>query len=396
VRSLGARLALAVLLAVLGALLLAPLRAAVSPGSAPTALAFDAAERARIGELGPWPPAVPRDASNRVSGHRSAIAFGEVLFHSARLSSVGGLRCASCHEPWRSFTDARALGLGAAQGGRNTMSLLNVGLQHEFGWDGANDSLWAQSIRPLLDPREMRMSPAQAAALLRDDPQLAALYQRAFGSAPSGDDDAVLADIGKALAAYEETLVSERTPFDAFRDAIASGDRIAAARYPIDAQRGLRVFAGAGQCVACHGGANFSDGRFHRSRIASMLPDGEPDSGRRAGAQHLLASRFNLLGRFNDDARRTTAAATRDAAADIARSGEFRTPSLRDVAATGPFMHDGSVANLCDAIAPHASMQASDPVELSLAQRRDVVAFLRSLSVEPQPPHVDAAVFRCR
>ena len=132
-RSLGARLALAVLLAVLGALLLAPLRAAVSPGSAPTALAFDAAERARIGELGPWPPAVPRDASNRVSGHRSAIAFGEVLFHSARLSSVGGLRCASCHEPWRSFTDARALGLGAAQGGRNTMSLLNVGLQDLFG-----------------------------------------------------------------------------------------------------------------------------------------------------------------------------------------------------------------------------------------------------------------------
>ena len=166
-------------------------------------------ELASIGSLGPWPPPAARDASNRVSGRAEAAALGEALFHTTRLSTVGGLRCASCHAPWRRFTDGRARALGAEAGARNTPSLLNVRLQHWFGWDGANDSLWSQSIRPMLDAREMRADAAHVARALRDDEALKRLYALAFGHAPPADDERALVDAGKALAAYQETLASE-------------------------------------------------------------------------------------------------------------------------------------------------------------------------------------------
>ena len=149
------------------------------------ALPFDrpllrADELASIATLGPWPPPAVRDESNRVSGRAEAAALGEVLFHSTRLSTVGGLRCASCHEPWRQFTDGRALALGAQTGARNTPTLLNARLQHWYGWDGANDSLWSQSIRPMVDAREMRADAAHVARALREDESLMRLYASSY------------------------------------------------------------------------------------------------------------------------------------------------------------------------------------------------------------------------
>lgn len=370
--------------------------------SAGAPLRFDPATLAQVIALGPWPPAAAHDASNRVSGQPRAIAFGEVLFHSARLSSVGGLRCASCHEPWRGFTDGRALGLGAAPGARNTLSLHNVGQQRWFGWDGANDSLWAQSIRPLLDPREMGVDAAHVGALVRGDAALARLYAQAFGAAPAaGNDEALLVDIGKALAAYEETIVTPRTPFDAFRDALERGDGdAAAARYPRDAQRGLALFVGRGRCIACHTGAGFRDGLFHRSRIVSTLADGTPDTGRAAGIKHLAASRYTRLGRFNDAPADPSARALESAPGDAGAVNDFRTPGLREVALTGPYMHDGSVVSLCEAMRPHAALagdigSGEAAPELSSAERRDLVAFLLTLSARELPPFVDRATLAC-
>ena len=348
-----------------------------------------AGERAAIASLGPWPPAQTRDASNRLSGRADAVALGEALFHSTRLSTVGGLRCATCHEPWRRFTDGRALALGAETGGRHTPSLLNVRLQRWFGWDGANDSLWSQSIRPMLDPREMRSDASRIAAALREDAALERLYSTAFGRGPPADDEAALVDVGKALAAYEETLTSERTPFDALRDAIVRGDADAAARYPAAARRGLRLFVGRGGCIACHSGANFSDGEFHRSRIVSRLPGGAPDNGRTLGVAKLLASPYSRSGRFSDDASASAMPVP------LAQAGAFRTPGLREVETTAPYMHDGSVANLCDAVLPHATTEGTAPAVLSSAERRDVVAFLRTLSA-PREAIVDEAALGCR
>ena len=332
-----------------------------------------------------------RDASNRVSGRAEAAALGEALFHSTRLSTVGGLRCASCHEPWRRFTDGRARALGAEAGARNTPSLLNVRLQHWFGWDGANDSLWSQSIRPMLDAREMRSDAAHVAQALRDDETLKRLYALAFGHAPPADNETALVDAGKALAAYQETLTSDRTPFDAFRDALARGDFDAAERYPVAAQRGLRLFIGSGQCIACHAGPNFSDGEFHRSPIVSKLHDGTRDSGRALGLEKLLASPYARSGRFNDEIN----AAPRPAA-QPAEAGAFRTPGLREVSATAPYMHDGSIANLCDALQPHAALEGRPMPALTLAERRDVVAFLRTLSAQERAVLIDEDAMICR
>jgi len=331
-------------------------------------------ELTRIASLGPWPPPEARDPSNRVSGRAEAVALGEALFHSTRLSTVGGLRCASCHEPWRRFTDGRARARGAAEGARNTPTLLDVRLQRWFGWDGGNDSLWSQSIRPMLDPREMHADAAHVAAALRDDATLRPLYLAAFGHAPPADDETALVDAGKALAAYQETLVSGRTPFDAFRDALGRGDAAVAARYPAAAQRGLRLFVGRGGCIACHGGPGFSDGDFHASRIASTLHDGAPDAGRSLGLEKLRTSAYARGGRFADAAGTAPPLVPRPAP-----PGAFRTPGLRELVATAPYMHDGSVANLCDALKPHAAREGQTPPALSLAERRDVVAFLRSL-----------------
>src|SRR5438874_10042745 len=181
-----------------------------------------AEEQLRIVTHGPWPPPARHDSTNRVSGRREAIALGERLFFEPRLSGTGSVLCATCHVPFRAFQDARARAFGLAETERNTPTLLNVAFYRRYGWDGARDSLWSQSIRPLLEPREMRSSAAHVAALVRK--RFAPDYASAFGAPPPADDEAVLADVGKALAAYQETLITGRTPFDDFRDALERRD----------------------------------------------------------------------------------------------------------------------------------------------------------------------------
>jgi cytochrome c peroxidase len=243
----------------------------------------------------------------------------------------------------------------------------------------------------MLDVREMHSDAAHVAQALRDDETVARLYALAFGHAPPADDEAALVDAGKALAAYQETLVSERTPFDAFRDALGRGDGAAAQRYPAAAQRGLRLFIGSGRCIACHAGPNFSDGEFHRSLIVSKLHDGTHDSGRALGLEKLLASPYARNGRFDDEG-----GAARAPASQPAEAGAFRTPGLREVSATAPYMHDGSIANLCDALQPHAALEGRPMPPLTLAERRDVVALLRTLSAQERAVLIDEDAMACR
>lgn len=302
-------------------------------------------EREAILALGPWPPAAPRDARNPASGRPDGIAFGEALFHSPHLSP-SGLRCASCHEPWRHFTDGRAVALGVAAGSRNTPSLLDVALHRHYGWDGARDDLGAQSLRPLDDVREMPATPAQLAAFVRGDAATSARYARVFGAPPGPDDARVRHDIGLALAAYVETLATPRTPFDDWRDRLAAtGDAAPTAAFPAPALRGLRLFAGSAGCAACHAGPAFSDDAAHVSLVRSRAAPRGPDDGRPGGPP--------------------------DA---------FRTPGLRAAAATAPYLHDGSAARLCDAVRPHAADPGHAAAAPTAGERSDIVAFLRTLS----------------
>jgi cytochrome c peroxidase len=325
-------------------------------------------ERAILEGLGPWPAAISPDRSNRFSGQADAIAQGRLLFQDPTLSSSGTVSCATCHNPHYAFTDARPVAQGQGKLERNTPSLLNLAGQRWYGWDGASDNLWAASLRPLVNAQEMdqRTSTTQ------------------------------LVDLAKKLAAYIETLRSPRTGFDLYRDAVLQGEafRVNEAQFPAAARRGLRIFLASG-CTACHAGPSLTNGEFHDIGIDFFLPrrTGEParvDSGRFGGLQRLAHDPFTRASTYSDAAdRMSDAIAVRTVRLEPRHFGEWKTPSLRGVAKTAPYMHNGSLATLRDVVRHysqfnpdrvHADGEALlKPLGLSDPQIEDLVAFLESL-----------------
>ena len=358
--------------------------------SAASAATFSDEDARKIATHGPWPAPWSRDPSNRVSGNPHAIDLGERLFFERRLSVNGRLSCSSCHLPERNWTDGLPRAVGLKEVDRNAPSVVNVRYHHWFGWDGAHDSLWAQSINPILDPRELGMSAASVAKLLREDKDLSCRFRRTYGSAPAPDDEKVLVDAAKALAAFQETLVSGRTAFDDFRDALGRGDQAAMARYPEAAQRGLKLFVGKGACDTCHSGPAFTNGEFHDTGIPFFVRPGEVDPGRYGGIKKVLADRMNLLGPYNDDPKRSTAVGTRHVSLEQRNFGEFKVPSLRNLESSMPYMHNGSLATLRDVVKHYSEISPdrlhSDgeailkPLHLSDSEVADLVAFLGTLS----------------
>ena len=352
---------------------------------------WSAEETRRILSHGPWPPAPARDPGNAVAGQRAAAELGQRLFFDARLTMDRSMSCASCHLPALAFADGRPRSMGREALDRNAPSLWNAVHERWYGWDGAADSLWSQSLRALLDPREMATNPAQVQQVLSGDAELACRYRRAFARAPGGDPETVMVDAAKALGAFVGSLTSGRTAFDAFRDALARADRRAAARYPADAQRGLRLFIGRGQCSTCHVGALFSNGEFGDIGAPFFVRPGLVDPGRHGGIQALQASRYNLLSRFSDAAPTDpTSLKTRHVQLQHRNFGEFKVPALRNVALTGPYLHDGQLATLDDVVRHYSELNLErlhadgdrilQPLKLSAGESADLVAFLRSLS----------------
>jgi len=371
---------------------------------------FSADEQRRILAHGPWPPPRAHDPGNAQSGRREAITLGQALFFEVRLSSNDIFACATCHEPALAFADGRSRSLGRGLLERNAPSLWNAVHERWQGWDGAADSLWSQSIRPILHPKEMNASAAQVREFVAGERELACRYRRSFGKPPSAaedDDEAVLVNVAKAIGAFVATLVSGRTPFDDFRDALARGDRRAMARYPAAAQRGLQLFVGRGRCNVCHSGPMFSNGEFGDTGLNFFVRPGEVDPGRHGGIAALRASPYNLLGRFSDaGAASPVATKTRHVEPRHRNFGEFKVPSLRHVALTAPYMHDGQLATL-DAVVRHYSElnlerlhadgeRILQPLHLNEGERADLVAFLGTLTApdlhkwRPRAPPRDA------
>jgi cytochrome c peroxidase len=354
------------------------------------AATFTDDEARKIQSHGPWPAPWSPDPSNRVSGNKNAIDLGERLFFERRLSSNGQISCSHCHLPERNWSDGLPRAKGLAEVDRNAPSVVNVRYHHWFSWDGAHDSLWAQSINPILDPRELGMSVASVTKFVRSDRDLACRFRKTFGSAPAADDENLLVDLAKALAAFQETLVSGPTAFDDFSDALARGDRAAMARYPENAQRGLKLFVGKGACDTCHVGPAFTSGEFHDTGIAFVARPGQVDPGRYGGIKKLLADRMNLLGPYNDDPKRSTAAGTQHVSLEQRDFGEFKVPSLRNLESSMPYMHNGSLATLrdvvkhCSEISPDRLHSDGEAILKSLrltdGETADLVAFLQTLS----------------
>lgn len=369
--------------AVLGALAVLLPAAAVATDDAP----FTEGEVRAILAHGPWPAPATQDPSNRVSGNRAAIELGERLFFDTRMSAAGKFACVTCHVPERNWTDNRTRGAAAADVDRNTPTLMNVRLGRWFGWGGGADSLWSQTIRPILDTRELGASARHVAELVRKDEQLSCRYRKSFGAPPSpADDEAVLVDVAKALAAFQETFESPATPFDRFRNALARGEPIRPELYSEAARRGLRIFIGRGNCSTCHGGPNFTGGEFHDNGFSALAAQGRVDRGRIEGLKEVQASRFNLQGPYNDAPAKVAAERPRDLQ-EPNKPSAFKVPTLRHLMLTAPYGHHGDIETLAEVVRHYSERGSSQlkPLKLTAREQTDLVVFLESLSTLNNP-----------
>jgi len=403
---------------------------AATPAAPDDRALYTADELARIYRRSPL-GALPTLPANGVADGASAAALGQFLFFDTRLSANGDVACATCHQPARGFSDGRALAKGLAAGTRNTPSLLNAALNHWFFWDGRADSLWSQALQPLEGPREAGGDRLHIAHLVADDAALSAAYQRVFGELPPLADTArfppharpdpdpqssmaeawqamapadrtkvnrVFGNIGKAIEAYERKLVGGASPFDTYVEGLRTGDPAKEAALSPAATRGLKLFVGAANCHACHTGPALSDGEFHNLGLP-LLPGEEPDRGRAAGMTLLHADIFNAAGPFSDEPIEIATRRLETLPPLKSQLGAFKTPSLRNVALTAPYMHDGRFATLPEVLefyaqgkpASHGRLVGTRDLTLNLVprltpeQRSDLVAFLGALTGAPLP-----------
>jgi len=371
---------------------------------------------------------VAPDATNRVADDPEAARFGQQLFFEPRLSVSGAVSCASCHDPERAFTDGLRRSVGLAEGPRNAQGLLDIADLPWFTWDGRADSLWSQALHPFESGIEMGTTRHELIGRVREIDELRLGYERVFGPlptaspaalpdaaerahdgstpasptpAPPGSDseaiDRAFANLGKAIAAYERRLRTGPGPFDLHVARLRAGlprDRVA---FPDEAHRGMLLFAGRAGCWRCHHGPSISDGSFHAIGVPPLDGGLPRDRGRLDAIARLKGSAFNAAGRFSDDSSGNRAAITMSLTEDPSLWGAVRTPSLRNVARTAPYMREGQFGSLEEvvrfystlegALADHHGERVLEPLGLSDAEIADLVAFLRTL--DGTPPDVE-------
>jgi cytochrome c peroxidase len=260
------------------------------------------------------------------------VELGRQLFTDRRLSRDGAIACTSCHDPARAFSDGRvtAVGVYGRTGRRNAPALINRGYGRGFFWDARIATLEEQVLRPIEDPNEMDLPVDEAAARVGLD----------------------RTTLSQSLASYVRSILSGDSTYDRF----VNGDRTA---LTAEQQAGLQIFRGKGNCTACHVGPNFSDERLHDTGVAWSVP----------------------AGRFTDEGRATVTRRPED-------RGLFKTPTLREIARTAPYMHDGSLATLdavldfySDGGRPNINLDPEiRPLHLTAEEKRAVIAFLTTLS----------------
>jgi cytochrome c peroxidase len=323
-----------------------------------------------------WRSIVPAD--NQMTAER--VALGRRLYFDLRLSADGTLACATCHDVSRGFTDQRPVSEGIRDqlGRRNAPTTLNALLMQTLFLDGRAPSLEAQAKLPIVNPIEMG-HPTSAAAVkaIAADPEYQRQFQAAYGRQPNYE------DIGRAIAAFERTLVFLDSPFDAFvtgtQDAISE-----------EARQGWALFNGKGRCMSCHAlnpsNPIGTDNRFHNIGVAARHRDFEAlaqnalreldkGGGVEAVDRLALATDLSELGRFIVTKNR----------ADI---GAFKTLQLRNIGLTAPYMHDGSMQTLWDVV-DHYNKGGEEnpyldggiePLALTEAEIDSLVAFLFTLT----------------
>ena len=366
-----------------------------------------------VESLSPLPDTPPPSPTNRVADNPDAARLGQMFFFDERFSKEATISCATCHSPFHGFADVEATSLGNSRGARNAPTVLNAAHNKWQFWDGRAETLWAQALFALEGEEEQAGTRLQYAHLIKR--HYAAEYEGIFGALPELEDatrfppigkpgdatfdnmpeadqiavNTVFANIGKAIEAYERLLIRRNAPFDRY----VAGDEAA---ITLAAKRGLKIFIGKGVCVLCHGTPHFRDNDFHNLGIPQgPLPE---DTGRFQGIAKLLADPFNSAGIYSD---------SRGDAADmlnlleprLEHQGEFKTPTLRNVALTPPYFHTGEFPTLAAVIEfndaggttnEFVGRRAApvEPLHLSEQEKKDLVEFLETLTGEPLPAHL--------
>ena len=277
------------------------------------------------------------------------IALGKQLYFDGRLSADNKVSCASCHDPAKGFSNGEqfATGVEGQKGGRNSPTIINSAYAKLQFWDGRAKSLEDQAMGPVQNPIEMKMTAEAVVAKLNAIEGYKQQFQQVFASEVTAD------GIAKAIAAYERTVLSGDAPFDKFQ----AGDKAALSE---SAARGKKLFFGKANCTACHSGASFTDNGFHNIGLPGT-----------------------------DDGRATINKSEGD-------KGAFKTPTLREIARTAPYMHDGSLKTLEEAVAhynkggtPHPQRDEEIfPLKLTDAEAADLVTFLKEgLASASYPNH---------
>ena len=275
------------------------------------------------------------------------VRLGKRLFFDKRLSLDESLSCATCHDSEKGFSNGLAVseGVSGKTGSRNVPSIVNRLYGSTQFWDGRAETLESQALGPLFNPDEMAMNEKLLLERLNTDTAYLKLFYQAFGSS-----EPTVERISKALACFERTLLTGETAFDRYEwEGIATA-------LSASAKRGLSLFRGKGRCSTCHIGTNFTDEQFHNLGAGEGV--GQMDPGRAA------------------------------VTGDSADFGKFKTPSLRNIEYTAPYMHDGSLARLEDVIEfynqggrpnPYLDKEMK-PLKLSDAEKSDLLAFLKALT----------------
>jgi cytochrome c peroxidase len=309
---------------------------------------------AQVVKSGSWSMTLPlglqADAAYIPEGNpmsEDKIALGKLLYFDGRLSKDGSISCASCHNPFHGFADPdpTSSGVGLLKGGRNSPTVLNRLFSSEQFWDGRAKDLEEQAHGPLTNPVEMAMpSHEDVVKNVKAVKGYAPLFKKVFG-----DETIAMDRIAKAIAAYERTVVTGNSPYDRYQ----AGDKDALSA---SAVRGLALFNGKAKCVTCHVGFNFTDENYRNLGVGMDKP--KPD-----------------LGRY-------------DVTKKDADRGAFKTPTLRNVVLTAPYMHDGSEQTLLQVVEfydrggiknPNLSADVK-PLGLSPQEKLDLVAFMEALT----------------
>lgn len=352
------------------------------------------------------------DPTNRHADDDAAAALGKSLFFDTAFSANGRVSCGSCHQPGRQFQDGTPLGHGVGTTNRRTMPVAGTAHSPFLFWDGRKDSQWSQALGPLENPAEHGGTRARYARLIAE--KYRTPYERVFGplpdlthvpanagpvsdpaaasawaAMPEPDRDAVtgvFVNVGKAIAAYERRIGYAPSRFDRFAGELQRTGRAPAGVLTPDEVAGLRLFIGKANCTQCHNGPLFTNHEFHNTGVPAdeTLP---ADRGRIDGAKQVLSDEFNCRSRWSDAAAGQCAELEFLSANGHELERAYKVPSLRGVAERAPYMHAGQFATLDDVIAhydraPRAPAGHTElkPLRLDARERRQLVAFLQSLS----------------